>query len=116
MRQFLLRWTPPLVWAAVIFFFSSLPTLPKVEVIWGDFILKKPAHVIEYAILFFLTLRAFRYKHWPVVLIICILYALSDEFHQSFVMGRTSKLTDVGFDTVGMLLSSLYVKRSQKNS
>lgn len=107
MRRFLNRWGPPLGWAAVIFAFSSIPTLPKAEIIWWDFVLKKTAHIIEYGIFYFLLWRAFRYepKRWLLVFLICILYALSDEFHQSFVPGRTSKLTDVGFDTFGMLLS-----------
>lgn len=114
MRGFLNKWGPPIAWAGVIFTFSSIPTLPKVEIIWWDFILKKSAHVIEYAILYFLLFRAFGYKHKLLVLFICIFYALSDEFHQSFVPGRTSKLSDVGFDTVGMLLSRLIVSNHQR--
>jgi|SRR3989344_3626004 len=111
MRQFLFRWAPVILWAVAIFTISSFPALPEVGFKWWDFTLKKTAHVIEYAILFFLVLRAFRYQHWFVALIICIIYALSDEFHQSFVIGRTAKLSDVGFDTVGMLLSRLIIGR-----
>ena len=104
MQKFIGRWGPVLLWAGVIFTLSSIPTFPKVAVVWWDFILKKSAHVIEYAIFYRFLYRALPRR--PIlVLIISIIYALSDEFHQSFVPGRTSKLTDVGFDTLGMIIS-----------
>lgn len=99
-------WVLVFIWAAVIFTLSSIPTLPKSEIIWWDFLLKKTAHVIEYAILFLLLLRALGKKHATLIFIIAILYAFSDEFHQSFVPGRTSRLSDVGFDTLGMIIAS----------
>lgn len=127
MRQFLLRWGPVGIWAAVIFTLSSFSTIPKAEIIWWDFVLKKTAHVLEYAVFYFLLTRAithtsptrfwprnFTNKQWLVALIIGILYAASDEFHQSFVPGRTPKVTDIGFDTVGMLLSRLTIGRHIK--
>lgn len=111
------RWLPVLLWATVIFTLSSIPTLPKVEIIWWDFLLKKTAHVIEYAILFSLLIRALQAKTSPkltiVAFIIAVVYALSDEFHQSFVPGRTARLTDVGFDTFGMLLANYKLKSTQ---
>lgn len=124
MHRFLMRWGPPLCWATVIFAFSSFPTLPKVEVIWWDFVIKKTAHVIEYAILYFFLLRAFTntsphtiwppkftYRQWLSALLFGILYAATDELHQSFVPGRTPKITDIGFDTVGMLMSKLVISQ-----
>jgi VanZ family protein len=38
-------------------------------------------------------------------------FALSDEYHQSFVLGRTAKLMDVGFDSIGMFLAYLRLKQ-----
>ncbi len=111
MRQFLSKWAPVFLWAAAIFTVSSFSTLPKAEFIWWDFILKKSAHMIEYAILYFLVLRALKYKYWLPAIFACILYALSDEFHQSFVPGRTAKFTDVGFDTMGMLICRIITWR-----
>ncbi|MBI4034819.1 MAG: VanZ family protein [Candidatus Chisholmbacteria bacterium] len=97
---FLHRWGPVIVWAGVIFGLSSIPTLPRVEILWWDFILKKSAHVIEYAVLFYLLhrtgLSVKRAFLWGLV------YAASDEIHQRFVPGRTSRLTDVGVDALGM--------------
>lgn len=97
----LFRFGPVFLWAGLIFIISSIPSLPQVGFLWWDFALKKSAHMFEYAVLFYLLIRA----KLPVstAFLIAILYAISDEIHQRFVPGRTSKLTDVGFDTMGML-------------
>lgn len=46
---------------------------------------------------------------WKVIITIIsgILYAISDEFHQSFSPGRTPKITDVYIDTLGVILGVL---------
>ena len=119
LKQLLLSWGPVIFWCSVIFAFSSIPTLPKVGFIWWDFIIKKTAHITEYAILFFLTWRAVRKsRQLPVasyqllmILGICFLYAISDEFHQSFVIGRTSTLRDVAFDLLGMGMAWYAIKK-----
>ena len=120
-RYILWAWLPPLLWASVIFIFSSIPTFPTDTIIWWDFILKKTAHIVEFGILFILTFRAvnitFGYKTFNksaafYVLLFCIIYGASDEFHQSFTPGRTPHIRDVGFDTVGALLALWYAKRS----
>ncbi len=36
---------------------------------------------------------------------LCVLYGISDEWHQSFVLGRTATWRDVGFDTLGATIS-----------
>ncbi len=77
-----------------------MPSLPKVGFDLWDFIVKKSAHLGEYAIFFYLLRRAgLSIKQ---AFIVGILYAVSDELHQLLVPGRTSKLTDVGIDTLGM--------------
>ncbi len=97
------------MWFVVIFVFSSFPTGTATEIIWWDFIIKKTAHMVEYAILSLLLYRAFynseveKGKAGVLAIIISILYGLSDEYHQSFIPGRTSKLRDVGFDTIGAI-------------
>jgi len=87
--------------------------LPKVEIIWWDFIIKKTAHVGEYAILYFLLWRAIK-KGWIIPLVLGLIYALSDEYHQSFVPGRTATLRDAGFDLSGMLIM-LYALKNKWN-
>ncbi len=108
---------PVFVWAGLIFIMSSQRSLHGFELDTLDFILKKTAHIIEYAILFFLVHRGLRqtFPHyrfnWLVAIIVCVTYALSDEWHQSFVTGRTASLRDVGFDTLGVSLAFLGIYR-----
>ena len=125
-KQRIYFWGPVFFWCLIIFAFSSLPTLPKVGFIWWDFVLKKSAHMIEYGILFFLVWRAMsksfgqkisKIKIFWISLIFCIIYAASDEYHQSFVTGRSSRVFDVGFDTLGMFLSwGVIVKRKRSKA
>lgn len=105
-------WGPVIVWASIIFYFSSLSSLPSAEKIWWDFIFKKSAHMFEYAILYLLVARALNQhpKKYLLAFILCIPYAVSDEFHQSFTPGRFPKPTDVGFDTLGMAIAFLRLK------
>lgn len=108
MAQKLRLWLPVVVWMGVIFAFSSLRINHQADFSWTDFIVKKTAHVTEYAILFWLTYRA--NKSFKSSLIICLLFALSDEWHQTLTPGREGTLRDVGFDTLGILLSLTLIK------
>ena len=50
-------------------------------------------------------LKEFQLKHIAVIaLIICCLYSISDEYHQTFVPGRSGEVRDVCVDTSGALL------------
>ena len=125
--QVIKLWLPVFVWAGVIFTFSSMPDLKSgLEEFW-DFVFRKIAHMAEFMVLFVLLARAFgipphQYiggggirKKWSLLwaLIISILYACSDEYHQLFVFGREGCIKDVGFDTVGVLIGYLLVKRAK---
>lgn len=73
---------------------------------------RKLAHFTEYFILGFLVLIFLMdYIHTPKVIIYCVLicfiYACTDEFHQYFVDGRYCSFLDVIIDTIGSLTSSL---------
>lgn len=106
MQKFISRYWKVIAWCALIFTFSSFPTLPTAGFIWWDFILKKSAHMAEYAILYYLAYDSAKNKgNWLTPFLFCLAYALSDEYHQSFIIGRTSKLTDVGIDSIGMALA-----------
>lgn len=99
-------WLPVVIWAAVIFYFSSQPQKHASEFFWADFIIKKAAHVGEYAVLFALIYRATN-KKIPLSFILTILYAATDELHQAFVPGRTPQLYDIfGFDITGANIAS----------
>lgn len=112
-RKAIRLWFPVLVWTFIIFLFSSQPTGEVSEIHWKDFVVKKTAHIVEYAILSLFLYRALKgsgiaKRKAGLYSIICsILYGLSDEFHQSFTPGRDPKLRDVLFDTTGAV-SAIY--------
>ena len=95
------RWIPVVLWAAVIFAFSSIPSLNTGWDLW-DYVLRKCAHVTEYAILAVLLVRATGSAR--SALLLTVAYACTDELHQHFVQGRHGTPIDVGFDTVGALI------------
>ena len=84
-RSNLSAWLPVVAWAAVIFAFSSVPSLGTDLGTW-DLILRKCAHLAEYAILGALLTRATRAPALAVLL--AGVYAVTDEVHQTFVEGR----------------------------
>lgn len=112
-------WLPVLVWAGVIFSFSSMSINKQADFSWLDFVVKKTAHMVEYFVLYWLLFRAVSKnnqvvskKVFGLSIVVAILYALSDEWHQTFVPGREGTLRDVGFDTIGTLLSYSLIKRN----
>ena len=71
-----------------------------------DHPVRKTAHLIEYFILgtlVYLTLRSYDIKNIYIMIIICVLYACSDEFHQLFVTGRSGEIKDVLIDSAGSI-------------
>ncbi len=76
------------------------------------FLIRKLAHVTEYAIFGLLLYHSFEPRHperWNAraafaALIVAGLYSLGDEYHQSFVPGRGASLVDCGIDTAGALI------------
>ena len=121
MKEFIKFWLPVIVWAGVIFTLSSVPDL-KTE-LRQDFILRKIAHITEFAILAFLLFRAisaYGYETKQAVIyvfIIALFYAFSDEFHQFFIEGRQCSFRDVAIDSVGILISSVicYIKNRKRS-
>jgi VanZ family protein len=97
-------WLPVVAWAAVIFTLSSIPHLGTGLGTW-DTILRKGAHLTEYAVLGALLYRAFG-REAPA-LAAGIAYAATDELHQHFVQGRHGAPVDVAIDAVGVSLGML---------
>ena len=108
MQPPLSRWLPVLVWAAVIFASSAVPDLGTGLGAW-DTLLRKTAHVLEYALLGALLLRAVGRARPALAL--GIAYAASDEVHQRFVPGRHGSVRDVAIDTAGVALGLLAWRR-----
>jgi VanZ family protein len=130
-RHVIKAWLPVVLWMGVIFVAStdlgsathtSQIIEPLVKWVKPDatpeqfelvhFIVRKTAHLTEYAILALLILRAVRLSMMPhllksafraaaITLLISASYAAMDEFHQSFVAGRTASPHDVLIDTMG---------------
>lgn len=99
------RWLPLLAWMALIFYFSHQPkaALPSYGV-W-DLLVKKGAHITAYAVLALLARRA-GLGIGPAA-ILAALYAVGDEFHQTFVPGRNGTVLDVLIDLFGVALGLL---------
>ena len=84
-------------------------------------IIRKSAHFTEYFILGMLVYNATRLHNKKIYLaiIICIIYAISDEIHQIFVPGRSCQITDICIDSfgsiVGIYLFNIINKYIEKN-
>ncbi len=90
----------------LIFFLSSQPVLPKAPDPLMDFLTKKGAHFSEYFVLATLlsralTARSIGWRQLGLAFCVTLAYAISDEFHQRFVPGRTPSPWDVGIDALG---------------
>ena len=116
------RWLPAILWAGFIFFVSHQPkaTLAPIQPsgisaepgitflgIEADIIVGKSSHVLAFAILAALLYRATN-NRWLTILL-SLIYAISDEWHQSFIPGRTPRTTDVGYDMLGVGLALLFI-------
>lgn len=102
-------WLPVVLWAAVIFALSAVPSLSSGLGGW-DYVLRKGAHITEYAVLAYLLARAFG-REAPAF-VAGVLYAVSDEVHQSFVRGRHASPIDVAIDSVGLLVGLVLWRRA----
>jgi VanZ family protein len=142
MRSRLWRYGPLLLWMAFIFIASTallsssntsrtlmlliwlFPDISQETLRFVHLIVRKLAHLTEYAILGLLAARAFTTssrqglrRHWFLYsLLLVIVYALSDELHQSFVPSRTGSIYDSLIDIAGGLLalSLLALRRRAK--
>ena len=111
-------WLLPLAWMAVIFAFSAQPNLNS-GLGWIDHVGRKFVHAGDYALLCFLWWRALRTKLDRVAALapawgISVLYAISDEYHQTFVAGRHGSWVDVAIDSMGAALVVLLVLRARR--
>jgi VanZ family protein len=104
------RVLPPLALMGLIFFLSAQPELgPDLGIV--DLLLRKSAHMAEYALLWLLLWRALGYERPALAAAIAIAYACTDEFHQTFVDSRHGTPVDVLIDAVGIALANLAVRR-----
>lgn len=96
-----------IAWCGVIFLASSRPDLVISESDGLDFVLRKAAHMIVFGILLLLvglTLRTRGVAPRTTLVaawVFTLLYAVSDEYHQTFVTGRRGSPIDVTIDMAG---------------
>ena len=117
------NWGPVLLMMAIIFSFSHFqaassdaqsgfflnllsifsPNLAETKI--AIILIRKFAHFFEYAVFGFLTARAFHHSNLPIscALFFCVTYAATDEYHQTFIAGRSGEVQDVLLDTAGAL-------------
>jgi VanZ family protein len=123
-------WAPPIIWMSMIFWFSTdmfsgdntgsllwkvvsfiYPGVTQELFDSIHFYVRKAGHLTEYAVLALLLFRAFRsgaQERWrprwalPSLLVV-FLYALLDEYHQTFTRHRTGSVYDSLIDTSGAL-------------
>ncbi len=127
------RWWPAVLWAVLISGFSTgaftsehtsrfivpflhwlMPQASQERLEFIHHIIRKCGHLTEYFILSFLILRGFRagqrgmHLRWALLTVLLILgYAALDEYHQSFVPGRTAAVSDVLIDTCGGIVAQI---------
>jgi VanZ family protein len=98
---------PAIFMMITIFFFSSLPSSEMPNFGGWDLLVKKGGHATVYSLLALAFAYAFRWdaRHFFLAWILATLYAISDEFHQSFVSGRNAWWVDVALDSTAAALA-----------
>jgi len=119
--KFFSFWFPPVFWMGIIFSLSSFHKIQVTDVTWANFLTRKLAHFLEYALLSFLLTRALRgttklslKKNLFLSGIGAVIYAISDEYHQTFISGRTGRSTDIGIDSLGVLFGLIFFGKISK--
>jgi len=128
-REIIKAWLPVFLWMALMFFGSTdlmsaehtsriltpllrwwNPDISLAGIAQAHLLVRKAAHLTEYAILALLLCRALRggveefWQRVALTLAPAMIFAVADEFHQSFVASRTASLGDVLLDCSGALL------------
>lgn len=121
----IIRWGLVCLWMLVIFLLSHQPYSGRItEEYLGGFNVpvRKLGHLAEYFVLFMLAHWAMIAPHNPgderhggakffvIPSVISVLYAMSDEFHQAFVAGRSASASDVLVDATGVLMAVIALK------
>lgn len=133
------------LWMGVIFLFTQLPmftgkntgivvdevvhsvhsqtssqsdgTESKVNTSSLNLIIRKLAHVCVFGLLAVFIFQVIKQKKHSYLLawLFTVVYAVFDEYHQSFITGRVATIRDVGFDAVGATLAIFVVYQRSKN-
>lgn len=119
------RFLAVFAWCGLIYAASDRPNLRVSSDDTLDFVLRKTAHVMVFGVLVVLIERALHGEGWswrwsvPVAWLATFAYACTDEWHQTFVEGRSGQLGDVAFDMLGATLAAaviVFFRRTPSNS
>src|SRR5688572_26225630 len=103
---------------AVIFWLSSMSSDEEAQPVW-ELILRKLGHFGGYAALAALWYWALRRSASirvavPTAVAIGLVYAVSDEYHQTFVPGRFGTPIDVAIDAAGIAFAAYVIRRAER--
>jgi VanZ family protein len=112
----IIRWLLVICWMGAIFTLSSIPSLQISFPPSYDLVLRKLAHIAEYAVLTVLLWWALqmhmrsKVRVWLLAALAAALYGVSDEWHQSWIAGRHGSFRDMGIDVVGIAAGHVLVQ------
>lgn len=122
MNRSLFWWILVILWSGLIFYFTkspiftgantadlidrTTPILNSSVLTYANVALRKFAHVFAFGILASLLWNALQPARWSFAIAwgLATLYAITDEWHQSFVPNRSALIQDVMLDSTGALL------------
>ncbi|MFH5183000.1 VanZ family protein [Paenibacillus sp. TAB 01] len=119
--RFLYHWLPVAIWMGVIYKLSSrtgedmdgwlaiihrwIPSMQGFD--WGHFV---AYYILGLAFAWAIAESRLTWSRMLIVVLLCILYGVTDEYHQSFVPGRTPDLADIRNDGIGAALAMLTLR------
>ena len=115
----------PLLYMGCIWYLSGRPSDSVIVLGFYDAMIKESLHLVEFAILYCLVVLALLAKSelspsgTRLAVIISIVYAFMDEFHQFFIPSRSASLVDLLKDTMGIAVAWYLINRAyfkNKNS
>ncbi|MBI5620980.1 VanZ family protein [Candidatus Gottesmanbacteria bacterium] len=107
--RFIRYWLPAIVWMMAIFALSGRSSVQVAQEPIFNFIFFKTLHILEYALLYILFFRALKqtvnsfsgFSIFVAAFLLTIIYAATDEIHQTFVSTREGRARDVIIDAIG---------------
>lgn len=109
-KKVVFYWLPVFIWCFFIYYLSSLPSLKSDFPSYLDLVLRKMAHITEFAMLTFLFFRAAildmdRKSASVHAVLFAFVFAITDEYHQTFIWGRNGNLFDIIIDSIGIFIA-----------
>lgn len=118
LRRPVLAVAATLVWCMLIFAASAQPNLRISSDTTLDFVLRKTAHAVVYAVLCMLASMTaaqegqLTRRAVTIGFVATVAYAVTDELHQLTVVGRHASWIDVSIDAIGALIGSIALLRA----